>query len=129
MSGKYLLDTNIVIALFAGEEAVIEMLKSADAVFSCAIVLGELFYGAQRSGRVKENVEQITEFAKSSIVLGCDAETAIHYGLTKNCLRLKGRPIPENDLWIAAIAKQHKLTLVTRDEHFFDIEGLTVQRW
>lgn len=44
MSGKYLLDTNIVIALFAGEEAVIEMLKSADAVFSCAIVLGELFY-------------------------------------------------------------------------------------
>jgi len=47
----------------------------------------------------------------------------------KNALLAKGRPIPENDVWIAALARQHDLVLVTRDEHFAEVDGLTLARW
>ena len=62
-------------------------------------------------------------------MLGCDTQTARHYGQVKNQLRVKGRPIPENDLWIAAVARQHALTLVTRDKHFSDIDDLPTVGW
>ena len=51
------------------------------------------------------------------------------YGKVKNGLRKKGRPIPENDIWIAAIAFQHDLTLVSRDEHFKEVENLKLEKW
>jgi len=59
----------------------------------------------------------------------CDIETATHYARIKNDLRLKGKPIPENDIWIAALALQHGLILATRDAHFGEVDGLTVVRW
>jgi tRNA(fMet)-specific endonuclease VapC len=65
----------------------------------------------------------------SDSLLGCNSDTARRYGDTKNVLRAKGRPIPENDLWIASIAIQHDLTLVTRDAHLRQIEGLRIQLW
>lgn len=127
MSGRYLLDTNIVIALFAGETTVKEFLEQADEVFVPSIVLGELYYGACKSQRVSDNKARIDEFAVRNVVLGCDAETARRYGEIKDALRQKGRPIPENDIWIAAIALQYELTLVARDTHFNEVERLSVQ--
>jgi tRNA(fMet)-specific endonuclease VapC len=62
-------------------------------------------------------------------VLVCDVETARHYGRVRNELRRKGRPIPENDIWIAATARQHDLILVTRDPHFDEVEGLPIEAW
>jgi len=118
MSGRFLLDTNIVIALFAGEVDIQEHLKQAEEVFVPSIVLGELYFGARKSGRIKENLARIDEFAFSSSVLGCDTDTAREYGAIKDMLRMKGRPIPENDVWIAAIARQYGLVLVSRDTHF-----------
>ncbi len=129
MSGKCLLDTNIVIALFANETAVKDNLVKTDEVFVPSVVIGELCYGAHKSTRVKENQARIDDFASSSLVLGCDAETARVYGEIKNALRLKGCPLPENDIWIAAIAVQHGLTLITRDAHFSEIENLKVTAW
>jgi tRNA(fMet)-specific endonuclease VapC len=113
MSGRYLLDTNIVIALFANDTAVTNNLQNAQEVFVPSSVVGELYYGAQRSGRVKQNVAQIDSFRAANTILACDGTTASVYGTVKNELRKKGRPIPENDIWIAAIALQHNLTLVT----------------
>ena len=81
-------------------------------------MIGELYYGARRSGRVKANTERMDEFVTESVVLSCDAETAKRYGEIKNELRKKGRPIPENDVWVAALALQYDLTPVSRDEHF-----------
>ena len=52
------------------------------------------------------------------MILPGSVETARHYGIIKSQLKKKGRPIPENDVWIAAIAKEYDLTLVTRDDHF-----------
>ena len=129
MNGRYLLDTNIIIALFAKDAAVKDNLGKAEAVFIPSIAVGELCYGARKSERVKENLARIDEFAANSVVLGCDTETARHYGTVKNALRIKGQPIPENDIWIAAIALQHGLILTTRDTHFYTIEGLGIAAW
>ena len=129
MSGRCLLDTNIVIDLFAGLPGVRDGLREAEEVFVPCIVLGELYYGAQRSAHVEENVARIDEFAGRNAVLACDAETARRYGELKNGLREKGRPIPENDIWIAAIALQNELTLVARDAHFGEVEDLKVEAW
>jgi len=129
MNGKHLLDTNIVIALFANDSAVKENLAKADEVFVPSIAVGELCFGARKSARVEENLKRIDEFVANSVVLGCDAETARRYGEIKNALRVKGHPIPENDIWIAAIALQHNLTLATRDTHFGEIEKLAVTTW
>ena len=129
MSGSYLLDTNIVIALFANEKLVMDELVKIEEVFIPSIVIGELCYGAYKSTRVEENLERIDDFSANNIVLGCDAETARRYGEVKNALREKGRPVPENDIWIAAIALQHDSTLVSRDAHFSEIEDLKIEVW
>lgn len=129
MSGSYLLDTNIIIGLFADEEAVKSNLAQADAVFIPSIVAGELYYGARKSARTTKNLERIDELVAESAVLVCDVETAQYYGEVKNKLRLKGRPLPENDIWIAALAVQYNLTLVTRDAHFQEIKNLQTVAW
>jgi len=122
MAGKYLLDTNIVIAIFADEAGIKTKLTQAEEVFLPSITAGELYCGAKKSGRAQANLDRIDEFIAGSTVLGCDAETAKIYGDIKNKLRLKGRPLPENDIWIAALALQYHLVLVTRDAHFQEIE-------
>ncbi|MBW4593199.1 MAG: type II toxin-antitoxin system VapC family toxin [Brasilonema angustatum HA4187-MV1] len=129
MSGRFLLDTNIVIALFQLDVSVQENLAKAEQVFVSSIVVGELYYGAYRSGRVAANLARIEEFVAGNIILQCDVVTAQIYGKVKNSLKLKGRPIPENDIWIGAIALQHHLTLISRDQHFKEIDGLTVETW
>jgi tRNA(fMet)-specific endonuclease VapC len=129
MSGRYLLDTNIIIAIFAEEPAVLQRVAAAAEVFVPVIVLGELYYGARKSARAAENIDRIDEFASAATNLGCDAATAQQYGRIKNDLRAKGRPIPENDIWIAAIAAQHGLTAVSRDDHFADVSDLPIEVW
>lgn len=129
MAGKFLLDTNIIIALFAGERTVLQRLRTAERVFLPCIAVGELFYGAQKSKQARSNVDRIEEFAVANSVLACDLDTARHYGRIKDSLRRKGRPLPENDIWIAALARQHRLTLVSRDAHFADVENLPVKAW
>src|ERR671939_46553 len=73
--------------------------------------------------------QAIDDFAARSSILVCDHTTARQYGESKNALRAKGRPIPENGLWIAAVALQYSLTLATRDDHFREVDGLTIVKW
>lgn len=130
MDDEYLLDTNLVIALFRPEESVLlRYQQERDRIFVPSIVIGELFLGAYNSGKVESNAARVREFAEVSRVLVCDAETGRVYGEIASQLRRAGRPIPENDIWIAAIARQHDLTLVTRDRHFENVEGLRRVRW
>ena len=128
MSGRFLLDTNIVIAIFAAEPAILERVATVDEVFVPAITLGELYYGARKSTRFEANINRIDAFAATMAILGCDEATARQYGRIKDDLRAKGRPIPENDIWIAAVATQHGLTVVSRDDHFVNI-ALPVEVW
>ena len=98
-------------------------------VFLPSIVLGELFYGALKSAHPDENTQRIDRLATSAAVLSCDSTTALHYGRIKTALRAKSRPIPENDIWIAAIAQQHGLAVVSRDAHFREIDNLHIDEW
>jgi len=83
MNGKLLLDTNIMIAIFAGDAEVKTPLAGANEVFVPSIALGELYYGAHKSSRVEANIVRINEFAASSSVLTCDSETSQQYGRLK----------------------------------------------
>jgi tRNA(fMet)-specific endonuclease VapC len=128
MAGKYLLDTNIVIALFGDDRTVKGRLADTEVLVPC-IVVGELHYGARKSRQVEENIARIDDFVSENVVLECNDGTARQYGEVKDRLRRKGHPIPENDIWIAALALQHGLTLVSRDEHFEQVQGLQKEMW
>jgi tRNA(fMet)-specific endonuclease VapC len=127
MNGRALVDTNVIIGLFSGDPVIEQNLESKMALFLCVPVLGELRYGALASTRVEQNLARLDEFGKTVQLLPCDSQTAICYSAVRFDLRKKGRPIPENDVWIAAIARQHKLMLVSRDAHFQGIDGLDVE--
>ncbi len=129
MNGRYLLDTNILIAILADEPLVSRSLMQAEQVYLPSIAIGELWFGAMKSGQTERNMQRIGQLVAGNVVLPCDTDTARQYGEIKHGLRLKGRPIPENDIWIAALAKQYDLTLVTRDEHFREIAYLKTVRW
>jgi tRNA(fMet)-specific endonuclease VapC len=128
-TGRYLLDTNIVIALLEGDETVLSSIERAHEVFIPAIALGELFFGAAKSGRPIENMAKVERFAAGRVILACGVEIAREYGRLRQVLRAKGRPLPENDIWIAATAKYYQLVLVTRDRHFRDVDDLAVEAW
>jgi tRNA(fMet)-specific endonuclease VapC len=101
-NGRFLLDINIVIALLDGDEAVRSNLDQAREVFIPAVVLGELFFGAAKSSRASENTSKVERFASGRSILPCDLQVAREYGRLRQQLRERGRPIPENDVWIAA---------------------------
>jgi tRNA(fMet)-specific endonuclease VapC len=106
----------------------IRELASADQVFVPSVALGELFYGAHRSGREAE-FKRVNAFAGAAAVLSCHLETARAYGALKNGLRAKGRPIPHNDIGIGALGVQHGLTIATRDSHFRELDGIAPLIW
>jgi tRNA(fMet)-specific endonuclease VapC len=92
-----------------------------------SVSVGELIFGALKSTNQAQNLARIDEFVDSSVVLPCDADTARCYAGIKHELRNKGRPIPDNDLWIAALAMQHDLLLLTFDKHFGEISQLSAE--
>lgn len=124
-----LLDTNIISALLGGDSSIANNIDDAKEVFIPVIVIGELHYGAQYSANVQKNTDNIQKISERYAVLIADDTTALVYGKLKASLRKKGKPIPENDIWIAAIAHQHDLTLITRDKHFSEIDDLTIIAW
>jgi tRNA(fMet)-specific endonuclease VapC len=126
---KYLLDTNAVIALQKKDPALSAVLEKVEDVFVPSIVIGELYFGAYKSGRPQANRQAVATFAAGRVILNCDASTGDIYGQIKYGLRVKGRPIPENDIWIGAIALQYDLILLTRDDHYSEIDNLRIQKW
>lgn len=125
---SYLLDTVIVAAYFNRDPVVLHHFRDSIILVS-SVVIGELFFGAYHSGHVGKNVSQIRDFVARNTILVCGETTGDYYGQIKQQLRAKGRPIPDNDIWIAATAMQHGLSLVTRDRHFREIDGLTLATW
>ncbi len=123
-----LLDTNIVVAYLAGDESVKAKVAATSIVIS-AVVLGELDFGAKKSGRPQQNLERIENLIAALTVVAVDARTAQVFGDIKTALKGKGRPIPDNDIWIAASAIQHGFVLATRDAHFAEVDGLRIEKW
>jgi tRNA(fMet)-specific endonuclease VapC len=129
MSGKYIIDTNFIIALFNNEKRVIDFVDNISQTYIPSTVIGELYFGAYKSGNVEFNIRKIDDLCLESNILHTDEYVAKVYGEIKSELKKKGKPIPENDIWIAAFAKFYKMILVTRDSHFKDIEGIKLENF
>ncbi len=123
---KVLLDTNAYVAFKKGEPDAIEILQLAEVIGICSVVLGELISGFVNGSKESGNRLELAHFFDSPRVslLPIDNETAEFYAQIFHQLKRKGRPIPTNDLWIAASAMQHGYTIFTYDKHFRDIENL-----
>jgi tRNA(fMet)-specific endonuclease VapC len=129
MPGEFLLDTNIVIALFDREQSVLDRIVRADQIVVSVVVLGELYYGAHKSGRAIENIARINAILSGFTIAVCDELIAAQFGLIKQRLRTIGRPLPDNDVWVAATSRQLGVTLASRDRHFANIENLSWDIW
>jgi tRNA(fMet)-specific endonuclease VapC len=123
MSGN-LIDTNIVIKLLNGDATVSELFDTLQNICLPAITVGELMYGANKSSRRESNTKLFSDFISEYQVLGVNAKVAEAYGGIKHGLVQKGVNIPENDIWIAAIAMSSDMRLITADGHFASISGL-----
>jgi tRNA(fMet)-specific endonuclease VapC len=125
-----LVDTNAYTALMVGEAEVVEVLAHAEKLFVNTVVLGELLGGFAAGKREARNRAELARFLDSPRVevLTITATTADSYALVYAGLRRKGKPIPTNDLWIAASALEHGAAVLTRDAHFAQIDGLRVGR-
>ena len=124
-----LLDTNIVIELFKGNLSFKAPHRAHQAINIPFAVLGELYLGVYRSSNHKKHTKQLSDFLAKCNILIADKATANNYALIKTELLNKGKPIPENDIWIAAISKQHNLTLITSDKHFNVIDSINIETW
>jgi tRNA(fMet)-specific endonuclease VapC len=123
---KILLDTNCYTAFLAGDHEVLQALTEAQTTFMSIFVLGELYAGFKGGTREKENRNILGKFLKkpSVVTLNASIETAQLFGIIKDMLKQAGRPIPINDVWIAAHALESGAKLVTYDKHFLNISGL-----
>ena len=120
------IDTNVYTAFKCDDQAVIEAFRNCDLIGVDITVVAELFSGFILGGKEKKNREELEEFLNSPRVelLPHDLQTAEYYALIVRRLKAKGRPIPTNDIWIAASAMKHGLALYSFDTHFQEIEGL-----
>lgn len=124
-----ILDTNAVSALLAGDAALAEILSATSRHHLPTVVVGEYRYGLERS-RVRNSLEErLNDLIADSIVLTIDLGTTLHYARVRDELRRQGTPIPENDVWIAALARQHRLPVVSRDGHFDGVPGIERREW
>ena len=124
-----ILDTNAVSALLGGDPALGQVLAAHPRHHLPTVVIGEYRFGLLRS-RHRRNLELLLgTLIRESIVLPVDETTAEVYSHVRDDLRNKGRPIPENDVWIAALAVQHAQPVVTRDDHFDYVSGLRRLAW
>ncbi len=126
---RCLLDTNAYSALIAGDERIADVLRDADAVLLSPVVIGELYDGflvGTRNVRNREILERFRQKPRTVMVPILD-ETAEWFAEIKQMLKRKGRPIPINDVWIAASCMEHGARLLSLDTHFRYIEGLL--RW
>ncbi len=124
-----ILDTNGLLALADGDFALEPILREATAVAVPVIALGEYRYGIRQSRDRARYERWLAAYIPSYRVLAVAETTAQQYAEIREELRVKGRPIPANDLWIAALALQHALPLLSREQHFDSVSGLKRIGW
>ena len=123
---KILIDTNAYSHFLLGEPTILDILGRAEVIYMSTFVLGELLYGFKNGSKEKSNLVHLEKFlAKGPVsLLNNSFKTAEFYAMIKNNLKKMGRPIPINDVWIAAHAMESGSTLISRDQHFEAIAGL-----
>jgi predicted nucleic acid-binding protein len=122
------IDTNIYSSFKVDDQKVVEAFRNCDLIGVDVTVIAELFLGFSLGAKERKNRQELEAFlnAPRVEVLPHDLETADYYALIVKRLKAKGRPIPTNDIWIAANAIKHGLALYSFDRHFEAIEGLVL---
>ena len=132
---KILLDTNAYVAFKSGHGEALALLQHADIIGMSVIVLGELTAGFMGGSKYKKNMSELNAFLNTPRInlFSINESTVTFYAKIYTALRQKGKPIPSNDLWIAASALQHGCQLCTFDKHFETVENLititTLEEW
>ena len=124
-----ILDTNALSAVADNDLAAVRIFTQAETIELPVIVLGEYRFGIAQSRRRKEYEEWLGELMAATRVLPVDQETSAHYAQVRSELKKAGKPIPSNDLWIAALCRQHRLRLMSGDRHFDAVRNLERIGW
>ena len=124
-----ILDTNALSAFADGVPAVVQQIDTADELHIPVIVLGEYRFGIATSRRRREYEAWLARGRAFWNVLPAVEETAAHYASIRQQLKKAGAPLPANDVWIAALARQHEPPVLSRDAHFDAVPGLTRLSW
>jgi tRNA(fMet)-specific endonuclease VapC len=124
-----ILDTNALSAFADGVPPVVRQIAAADELHVPVIVLGEYRFGIATSRRRREYEEWLSRGGAFWNVLPIVEETAVHYASIRQELKKAGTSLPANDVWIAALVRQHDLTILSRDSHFDAISGLNRLSW
>ena len=124
-----IVDTNALSAAADGDPASIAVLARADQMAIPVIVLGEYRYGIAQSRNRTRYESWLTGLLQDCFVLDITEPTTQHYAEIVLELKRKGKPIPTNDLWIAALCRQHGLPLLSRDLHFDGVAGIKRVPW
>jgi|LakMenE18May11ns_1017448.scaffolds.fasta_scaffold9938651_4 tRNA(fMet)-specific endonuclease VapC len=126
-----ILDTNALSALGNNDQAILERLHMPDTPkpYFCFICLGEYHKGLLNSTRPQKPLAMLKQLRNSWDTLHSDDETIAHYADIADYLKKIGRPIPTNDIWIAALARQHNMFILSRDRHFDFIPDIKRVKW
>ena len=124
MHGRIALDSDIAIKFLNGDKTIESFLSNYTEFYLPVIVVGELIFGALNSRHVDENLARHKKLIQRANILEITEATANIYAKSRLALKKKGTPIPENDLWIAAICIEHKMPFITNDAHFKGIDNL-----
>jgi tRNA(fMet)-specific endonuclease VapC len=124
-----ILDTNGLSAVADGDAALEPILNRAAELAVPVIVLGEYRYGIRQSRERQRYEEWLTDSLPSYRILDVDQDTTIYYAAIRTELKKAGTPIPSNDVWIAALCRQHALPVVSRDRHFDSVSRLRRIDW
>jgi tRNA(fMet)-specific endonuclease VapC len=124
-----ILDTNALSAFVDGDAGVGEILRQQARAAIPVIVLGEFRYGIAASRHRRTYEAWLESELPRFDVLAVTDETAIAYAALRVALKRAGHPIPANDAWIAALALQHRLPVLSRDQHFDAVTNLQRQIW
>ena len=124
-----ILDTNALSAVADGETSAMELVAGAEHLAVPVIVLGEYRLGIAQSRHRASYENWLRQWITTVTVLDIDDGTTHSYSAIGLELKRKGKPIPANDLWIAALCRQHSLPLVSRDRHFDFVAGLQRLHW
>jgi predicted nucleic acid-binding protein len=124
-----ILDTNGVSAIADGSPRLERLLRAAPALAIPVIVLGEYRYGIAQSRHRRRYEEWLNDLLINCRILHVDEATAAEYATIRGELRRAGNPIPANDAWIAALARQHAMPVISRDEHFDFVPNLQRLNW
>jgi predicted nucleic acid-binding protein len=123
------LDTNAVSALADGRSDIREAIQHESVLAMPVVVLGEFLFGIRQSRYRSQYEAWLREFRSLYAILPAGTETASHYADIRAELNAGGRPIPTNDIWIAALAREYSYALVTRDKHFQAVQRLQIVSW